>query len=158
MALFAAAAPLMAQTGGVTGTAKGTDGKKLAGYPIIIQRMDIKSTYKTKTNKHGSFVYIGLPIANYKVTLEDPSGHPLTYVEKNVGMGDPTEVDFDLSKMQGMAQHLEALKEQKQNQALMQAFNQANAQFQQKNYEAAAAGFEKAVPLASGKNVGVVKA
>jgi tetratricopeptide (TPR) repeat protein len=158
MAVFAAVAPLMAQTGGVTGTAKGTDGKKLAGYPIIIQRMDIKSTYKTKTNKHGNYVYIGLPIADYKVTLEDPSGHPLTYVEKHVGMGDPTTVDFDLSKMQGMAQHLEALKEQKQNQALMQAFNQANSLFEQKNYSAAAVAFEKAVPLASGKNVGVVKA
>jgi hypothetical protein len=34
---LASVAPLMAQTGGVTGTAKGTDGKKLAGYPIIIQ-------------------------------------------------------------------------------------------------------------------------
>jgi tetratricopeptide (TPR) repeat protein len=149
---------VMAQTGGVTGTAKGTDGKKLAGYPIIISRMDIKSTYKTKTNKKGSYVYIGLPIGDYKVTLEDPSGRALTYVEKHVGMGDPTPVDFDLSKMQGMAQHLEALKEQKQSQALMQAFNQANQLFQQKNYDAAAAAFAKAVPLASGKNVGVVQA
>jgi tetratricopeptide (TPR) repeat protein len=158
VAVFAAVAPLMAQTGGVTGTVKGTDGKRLAGYPIIIERMDIKSTYKTKTNKKGNYVYIGLPIANYKVTLEDPSGHPLTYVEKNVGMGDPTPVDFDLSKMQGMQAHMEALKMQKQNQALMTAFNQANTQFQQKNYAAAAAGFEKAVPLASGKNVGIVQA
>jgi tetratricopeptide (TPR) repeat protein len=158
LAVFAAVAPLMAQTGGVTGTVKGVDGKKLAGYPIIIQRMDIKSSYKTKTNKHGNFVYIGLPIADYKVTLEDPSGRPLTYVEKHVGMGDPTPVDFDLSKMQGMAAHLQALKEQKQNQALMQAFNQANSLFEQKNYPAAAAAFEKAVPLASGKNVGIMKA
>jgi tetratricopeptide (TPR) repeat protein len=156
--VLTSAVSVMAQTGGVTGTVKGTDGKKLAGYPILIQRMDIKSTYKTKTNKHGSFVYIGLPIADYKVTLEDPSGHPLTYVEKHIGMGDPTPVDFDLSKMQGMAQHLAALKQQKQSQALMQAFNQANNLFEQKNYEAAAAAFAKAVPLASGKNVGVVQA
>jgi tetratricopeptide (TPR) repeat protein len=156
--VLAGVAPLMAQTGGVTGTAKGTDGKKLVGYPIIIQRMDIKSTYKTKTNKKGNYVYIGLPIADYKVTLEDPNGHPLTYVEKHVGMGDPTPVDFDLSKMKGMAEHLAALKQAKQSHALMQAFNQANTLFQQKNYEAAAAAFAKAVPLASGKNVGVVQA
>lgn len=155
--VFASVVPLMAQTGGVTGTAKGTDGKKLAGYPVIIQRMDIKSTYKTKTNKHGSYVYIGLPIANYKVTLEDASGHPLTYVEKHVGLGDPTEVDFDLSKVQGMGAHMEALKEQKENQALMQQYNKANALYQQKNYDAAAAEFAKAAPMAKGKNVGIIQ-
>ncbi|MGH9351464.1 MAG: hypothetical protein ACRD2G_04775, partial [Terriglobia bacterium] len=49
LAIAAAAMPLMAQTGGLTGTAKGLQGEKLAGYPVIIQRQDIKGAYKTKT-------------------------------------------------------------------------------------------------------------
>lgn len=157
-AVLACAAPLVAQTGGVTGTVKGTDGKKLAGYPIVIQRLDIQESYKTKTNKHGEYTYIGLPIGNYKVILEDPGGHQLYYVEKHVGLGDPTEVDMNLSQVQGAQQQLAAIRQQKANKALMQAYNQANTFFQQKNYDAAGAAFAKAVPLASGKNVPIILA
>lgn len=156
LAIAAAAIPLMAQTGGLTGTAKGVDGKKLAGYPIVIERQDIKGTYKTKTNKHGNYVYIGLPIGNYKVILQNPSGQQLFYVEKHVGLGDPTEVDFDLSKEQGAKEALAALAAQKQNAELTQAFEQAKALFDQQKYAEAAQAFAKLVPMTSGKNAGVV--
>ncbi len=156
LVVLGCAAPLVAQTGGVTGTIKGTDGKKLVGYPILIQRLDIQQTYKTKTNKHGEYTYIGLPIGNYKVILDDPSGHQLYFVEKNIGLGDPTEVDMNLAQVQGAQQEVAALKQQKANAALMQAFNQANTLYQQKQYDEAAAAFAKAVPLATGKNVSVV--
>lgn len=144
------AVPLMAQTGGVTGTAKGTDGKNLAGYPILIERQEIKGTYKTKTNKHGNYVYIGLPIGTYKVILEDPTGHQLTYVTKHVGLGDPTEIDFDLAKLKGAQQALEAIKEQKQYGALKQQFDAATALYNQGKYAEAGDAFAKAVPLANG--------
>lgn len=156
LALSAVAIPLMAQTGGVTGTAKGVDGKKLAGYPIIIQRLDIKGTYKTKTNKHGNYVYIGLPIGNYKVIIENPSGQQLYYVEKHIGLGDPTEVDFDLSKIKGAQQELAAIAAQKQNAALMQSFNQAKALYDQQKYTEAAQAFAKLVPMAKGKNAAAI--
>ncbi|HEX5483477.1 MAG TPA: tetratricopeptide repeat protein [Terriglobia bacterium] len=146
----ATAVPLMAQTGGVTGTAKGTDGKNLAGYPILIERQEIKGTYKTKTNKHGNYVYIGLPIGTYKVILEDPTGHQLTYVTKHVGLGDPTEIDFDLAKLKGAQQALEAIKEQKQYGALKQQFDAATALYNQGKYAEAGDAFAKAVPLANG--------
>ncbi len=152
------AAPLLAQTGGVTGKCLGVDGKKLVGYPILIQRLDINETYKTKTNKKGEYVYIGLPPGNYKITIDDPDGHALYFVQRNIGLGDPTPVNFDLSKVQGAQQKLEAIKEQKSNAALMQAFNQANALYQQQKYDEAAAAFAKAVPLAKGKNLSIVEA
>src|SRR5579875_2372038 len=152
LAIAAAGVPLIAQTGGLTGTAKGVDGKKLVGYPIIIERQEIKGTYKTKTNKHGSYVYIGLPIGTYKVTLEDPQGHQLFYITQHVGLGDPTVVDFDLQKEKGAQQALEAIKEQKQFGALKEQFDQANALYNQGKYAEAGDAFAKALPLANGKN------
>lgn len=156
LAIAATAVPLMAQTGGVTGTAKGLQGEKLSGYPIIIQRQDIKGTYKTKTNKKGNYVYIGLPIGNYKVILEDQQGHPITFVEKHVGLGDPTEIDFDLAKEKGAQQQLEAIKQQKQYGALKGAFDEGMTLYNQGKYAEAGDAFAKAVPLANGKNQAAV--
>lgn len=155
--IIMSALPMMAQTGGVTGTVKGVDGKKVAGYPIIIERQDIKGTYKTKTNKHGNFVYIGLPIGNYKVILNNPSGQQLFYIEKHVGLGDPTEVDFDLSKEKGAQEALAQIQMAKQSAAMQASFTEAKALFDQQKYAEAAAAFAKVVPLATGdKNAGVI--
>src|SRR5712692_8484305 len=91
---LAGAAPVFAQTGGLTGSAKDEKGNVLVDYPILIERQDIKGTYKTKTNKKGEYVYVGFAIGNYKITLHDPSGRPVFYISKHVGLGDPTEVSF----------------------------------------------------------------
>src|SRR3990172_6120145 len=90
--------PAFSQTGGLTGAAKGEKGEPLVGHPIIIERQDVKGTYPTKTNKKGEYIYIGLPIGNYKVTLQDLSGRVLFYQTLRVGLGDPTVLDFDLAK------------------------------------------------------------
>ncbi len=158
LVLVAGAAPLLGQTGGLTGTAIGPGGKKLAKYLIIITRQDIKGTYKTKTNKKGEYVYIGLPLGIYKVTLEDPSGHPLATQEKHVGFGDPTELDFNLQGMKQAQQELANIKAQKEYSALKDAFDQGNTLYTQQKYADAAQAFAKAVALASGKNVTVVLA
>jgi tetratricopeptide (TPR) repeat protein len=163
-AIFAGVAPLFAQTGGLTGYAKDSQGNLCVGYPIIIQRQDVKGNYKTKTNKKGKYVYIGLPIGQYKIILDDPSGKQLFFITHHVGLGDPTEVDFDLQKeMQRQAQNPEVLKQQAAQQAaqkayanLAQVYNAANALYTQGNYAAAGAMFEKALPLAKGKNLAVV--
>ena len=157
MALVASAAPLMAQTGGVVGTAKGTDGKKLPGYTVQIERQGMKGTYKVKTDKKGGFVYIGLPVGDYKLTLEDPSGHALTYTQQHVDMGDPTEVDFDLAKDKGAKQVLQALQSQKQFGALNDLYNKATALYNQQKFVEAAATYAQAVPLATGKNAEVIQ-
>src|SRR5690242_19910188 len=92
------AMPIYAQTGGVQGKAIQQDGQPCAKCIVLIDRMDIKSTYKTKTGKKGEFVYIGLPIGNYKITLQSPTGQTLYYIEKHVGLGEPTDVDFNLPR------------------------------------------------------------
>jgi tetratricopeptide (TPR) repeat protein len=166
MTVFAAVTPLFAQTGGVTGYAKDAQGNLCVGYPIIIQRQDVKGTYKTKTNKKGKFVYIGLPIGQYKIILNDPTGKQLFYITRHIGIGDPTEVDFDLQKeMQRQAQNPEVQKQQaaqaaqqKEYANLAAIFNQGNTLYTQGNYAAAAAMFEKAIPLAKGKNLNIVLA
>ena len=165
-AILAGVTPLFAQTGGLTGSAKDAQGNVCAGYPIIIERQDVKGTYKTKTNKKGKYVYIGLPIGQYKIILDDPSGKQLFYVTHHVGLGDPTEVDFDLQKeMQRQAQNPEVQKQQAAAQAqqkqfanLSQIYTQGNTLYTQGNYAGAAAMFEKAVALAKGKNLNVILA
>ena len=173
LALLMSVVPAFAQTGGLTGVAKGEKGEVLAGYPIIIERLDIKGIYKTKTNKKGEYIYIGLPLGNYKVTLQDPSGRALMYHEgKRVGMGDPTEDDFDLAKER--AQQAEEQKkaieanpelkrqqeqreqEQKQFTGLKQLFEQGQLLMNEKRYAEAAQMFEQALPFAKDRNLPVI--
>ena len=165
---FASATTVFAQTGGLTGTAKDEKGEILAGYWIIIERQDVKGTYKVKTNKKGEYVYIGLPIGNYKVSLQDPNGRTLFFVSQHVGLGDPTEVIFDLAKEKAVQQKEQQAnpevqkqleqqkKEEKQLGGLKQLYDQGNALIAEKKYVEAATVFEQAIPLAKEKNVPLV--
>lgn len=163
------ATPAWAQTGGLTGNCKGEKGEVLVGYPVIIERQDIRAQYKTKTDKHGEFIYIGLSPGDYKITLNDPNGHTLFYINHHVGIGDPTEVDFDLAKERARSaaeqkanpemqrQLEEQAKDQKQFAGLKQLFDQGQELYGAGKYPEAAAAFEQAVPLAKdAKNQAVV--
>ena len=166
--------PAFSQTGGLTGAAKGEKGEPLVGHPIIIERQDVKGTYPTKTNKKGEYIYIGLPIGNYKVTLQDLSGRVLFYQTLRVGLGDPTVLDFDLAKERvrsaedqqkalaanpELARQKEAAeKDAKQFTGLKATFDQGQLLMNEKKYSEAAAMFEQALPLAKEKNVPVVLA
>jgi len=174
LAVLAVSVPAFAQTGGLTGSAKNEKGEILAGYPIIIERQDVKGTYPTKTNKKGEYIYIGLPIGNYKVTLKDPAGRDLFFQTMHIGMGDPTTLDFDLAKERArtaedqqkqlaanpeLARQKEAQdKEAKQFTGLKQTFDQGQLLLNEKKYAESAAMFEQALPLAKEKNVSVVLA
>jgi tetratricopeptide (TPR) repeat protein len=165
LAAFAAAVPAFAQTGGVTGKVTLQDGSTCVGCLVILERLEIKGTYKTKTNKKGEYTYIGLPIGGYKITLENPSGQTLFYLNnKHVGMGDTTQVDFDLPKEMAEVKKeqesnpefqqkvAEQQKEEKQVAGLKSLYDEGNALFEQKKYPEAADKFEQALPLAQGKN------
>ena len=161
----AGARQLYAQTGGLTGTAKDEKGNILVRYPIVIERQEIKGVYKTKTDKHGKYIYIGLPIGNYKVTLQDPSGKTLFYISHHVGMGDPTEIDFDLAKERAREEQAnpEAVKkmqeqqaDQKQYTGLKQLYDGGTALMAQGKFADAASMYEKAIPLAKGNNLTVL--
>lgn len=166
-ALFAAV-PAFAQLGGVEGKCTGQDGKLLVGYTVLIERQEIKWSGKTKTNKKGEFVYIGLPPGMYKLTLEDPTGRAVFFVTHHVGIGEPTEINFDLAKEMAAAkkeamanpeyqkQVQEQAKQQKEFTSLKQIFDEGQSLYSQQKYAEAAAMFEKAIPLAKDKNLLVV--
>ena len=58
-----------AQITTVEGDVKGLDGKPVDKADIKITRTDIKGEYKTKTNKKGHYIYMGLPMGTYAVVL-----------------------------------------------------------------------------------------
>jgi len=95
--LFFAAA-CWGQTTMIEGDVKGEDGKLLKDAVIKIDRIDQKGTYKTKTDKKGHYVYAGLPMGKYKVTLT------IDGVDKDAMDGvvtktsEPSDVNFDLKE------------------------------------------------------------
>ena len=170
LAALVATVPVFAQTGGLTGKCTDENGQALAGYTILVERTDIKWSNKAKTNKKGEYTYIGLAPANYKVTLIDPSGRTVFYISHHVGIGDPTQVDFDMAKEKTLAQKeqqsnpetqkklLQDAKDQKEFSSLKQYFDQGAALYDQQKYAEAAAMYEQAVPLAKDKNLPAVLA
>jgi tetratricopeptide (TPR) repeat protein len=170
LAAFAFTVSAFAQTGGLTGKCTGEDGNPLVGYTIQIEKQEMKWNGKTKTNKKGEYVYIGLSPATYKVTLLNPAGGQVFNITHHVGMGDPAVVDFDMAKekatsyKQQMANPEtakkveEAAKDQKQFTGLKATFDQATLLFSQQRFAEAAAMFEQAVPLAKEKNLPIVLA
>jgi tetratricopeptide (TPR) repeat protein len=159
-AFVVGALPTFAQTGGLSGKATLQDGTPCVKCILAIERQEVKGNYTCKTDKKGNYVYIGLPLGTYKITLEDPNGKALySFNGKHVGLGDPTPVDFDLKKEQAIQQQEhpelakqaeEQLKQQKQAAGLKQFFDQGNAAMADKKYPEAVAAFEQALPLTEG--------
>jgi len=163
-ATFLTCIPVFAQTGGLEGKCTGQGGTPLAGYTLTVERVDIKWSSKVKTNKKGEYTYIGLAPGQYKITLLGPDGKSMYFINKQVGIGDPNEVNFDMSQVQqeqkkeqaANPEYQKAVAEQKQSASLKQTFDQGMALYNQKQYTDAAAIFEKALIVAKDKNIPVV--
>jgi len=96
--LLFSAASAFSQITTIQGDVKGADGQPANGAQILIEREDMGGTYKGhKTNKKGHYIYIGLPIGTYTVSIivdgkiVDSVGHMHTRVDA------PAIVDFDLA-------------------------------------------------------------
>jgi tetratricopeptide (TPR) repeat protein len=174
--LFSAAA--FAQTTTIAGDVKGADGKLVQNAQIQITRTDIKASYKTKTDKKGHYVYAGLPIGTYNITVE-VEGKPADQVNGvRTKTGDPMEISFDLAKSASAAASAGAppaeepnramsakdkaeFEKQKKaqeealakNKALNDAFNVGKDAAAAKNWDAAIDGFEKASTLDANQHV-----
>jgi tetratricopeptide (TPR) repeat protein len=98
MAFLAASA--FAQITTIEGVVKGQDGKPVEKAEVLIVRTDIKGSYKTKTDKKGHYLYMGLPMGKYNVDIV-VDGKTLDSM-KNVSTrpGDPIPVNFDLKATQ----------------------------------------------------------
>jgi tetratricopeptide (TPR) repeat protein len=153
-----------AQTGGVTGKVTGQGGAPMVGYLVQIDRVDIKWSSHVKTNKKGEYIYIGLAPGNYRITLVGPDGKPIHYEERHLGIGDPTEVNFDVGQIQKQAEkaaeanpeYQKQVEAQKQSASLKQIFDQGRELYNQQHYTDAAAAFEKALPLAKDRNIPII--
>jgi tetratricopeptide (TPR) repeat protein len=96
--LFAGSA--WAQIAAIEGDVKGPDGQPLKGAVILIERQDMKGTYKgAKTDKKGHYIYNGLPFpGTYTVSVfvEDQKRDQTTGVRTQ--LGDPVNISFDLKQ------------------------------------------------------------
>jgi tetratricopeptide (TPR) repeat protein len=97
LTLFACSA--FAQFASMEGDVKGTDGKPAVGMVVKIDRTDIKGHYQVKTDKKGHYLYAGLPLGTYNVSMTvDGKDIPVQQGVRLRG-GDPTPVSADFSKI-----------------------------------------------------------
>jgi tetratricopeptide (TPR) repeat protein len=89
-----------AQTGSIAGKVIGEDGQPLKDAMIRIERTDVRGNYKVKTKKKGDYFHAGLPLGQYKVSLE-VNGQVVDSVNgvRTGAGGEPTNVDFDLAEL-----------------------------------------------------------
>jgi tetratricopeptide (TPR) repeat protein len=101
--LFAGAA--WAQIAAIEGDVKGPDGQLVKGAVILIERQDMKGTYKgAKTDKKGHYIYNGLPFpGTYTVSvfIDDQKRDEMKGVKTQ--LGDPVNISFDLKDQQKAA-------------------------------------------------------
>ena len=86
-----------AQISAIEGDVKGVDGQPIKGAAILIERKDMKGTYKgAKTDKKGHYIYNGLPLGTYKVSVVVDGQTKDSMDNVKTRLGDPTPINFDL--------------------------------------------------------------
>ncbi len=97
LVLFAGGA--WAQISAIEGDVKGADGQPVKGAAILIERKDMKGTYKgAKTDKKGHYIYNGLPLGTYKVSLLIDGNTADSVDNVRTRLGDPVPINFDMKK------------------------------------------------------------
>src|SRR5260370_1446975 len=89
-----------AQLGAIEGDVKGPDGKPVQNAQILIEREDMKGTYKgAKTDKKGHYIYNGLPVGGqFTVTLFVDGQKRDSVAHVRSRLGDPAQAHFDLQQ------------------------------------------------------------
>jgi len=172
-----------AQTSSLEGDVKGEDGSPLKGALVKIDRLDIKGHYQVKTDKKGHYFYGGLPLGQYKITLE-VDGKDVDFINGvRTSLGEPQVNNFDLQarakRQQSLSQAAAAgglTKEQARgmspeekaafekqnkenaelkakNRALNEAFNAGKEAMNNKQYDVAADKFTAATQMAADQPV-----
>src|SRR5581483_6893686 len=96
--LFAGAS--WAQIAAIEGDVKGADGQMVKGAQILIERQDMKGTYKgAKTDKKGHYIYNGLPFpGTYNVSVMVDGQKVDERNNVRTQLGDPVQINFDLKQ------------------------------------------------------------
>ncbi len=101
--LFSGAA--FAQISAIEGDVIGADGQPVKDAKILIERQDMKGTYKgAKTDKKGHYIYNGLPLGTYKVSVLVNDQVADTMDKVRTRLGDPVAINFDLKAKVQQAQ------------------------------------------------------
>src|SRR6185369_1404071 len=90
------ASSMFAQITTIEGDIKGADGKPVDKAVVKIVRTDIKGNYETKSNKKGHYIYMGLPIGTYNLSLVIDGKEVDKVNGVRTSPGDSRPVDFDL--------------------------------------------------------------
>lgn len=137
LCLFAALAAAQT-TGRLTGVVKSKDGKPLAGAVVkIASKSSSKISFTVKTDKKGTYSQIGLAVGTYIVEA-GMEGYLPQSAEWKVGLGEATELDFDLAEIPKMAAAPAETAGSKD-------YKQARELFDAGKYEEAVAALDKAI-------------
>src|SRR5207302_3906102 len=93
LATAAAICTAFGQSGAVSGTVRGADGKPAQGAQIRFEGKE-RSNFTTTTDAHGKYAYKGLPAGIYKISVLI-NGTPKSSVTVK-SAGENSRVDFDL--------------------------------------------------------------
>jgi tetratricopeptide (TPR) repeat protein len=95
--LLALAAPVMAQNRIIQGKVTDDKGQPIVGAQISIQALDSKSrVYPVKTDKKGTYIYMGIPAGDYRVVARAPGFQPNYKQPIRATIQEPSVVDLQL--------------------------------------------------------------
>ena len=83
----------------IEGDVKGEDGKPVKDAVIKIERKDQKGSYPTKTDKKGHYIYTGLPLGSFTVTLSI-GGKDVDHADiQKTSTSESAVINFDLKDL-----------------------------------------------------------
>ena len=91
-------AAAFAQITAIEGVVKGADGAPVKDALIQIDRTDIKGHYKVKTDKKGHYIYNGLPMGTYDISVQIDNKEADRVKNVRTSPGDPQPINFDLKE------------------------------------------------------------
>src|SRR5260370_32854927 len=146
---FLCAGASWAQFGAIEGDVKGPDGKPVQNAQILIERQDMKGTYKgAKTDKKGHYIYNGLPLGTYKVSVLVNDQVADTMDKVRTRLGDPVAINFDLK---AKVQQAQAVQEAAETGSMTKEMERGMSKEDKEKYEKAAK--ENAAAIAKNKEL-----
>ena len=159
--LLALAVPAMAQNRIIQGKVTDDKGQPIVGAQVSIQALDSKSrVYPVKTDKKGTYIYMGIPAGDYRVVVRAAGFQPNYKQPVRATIQEPSVVDIQLTpgsdgklpfeltseELEQMKKETEKAEKRKQSSAEVQALFDAGLKFAgEGKHEEAIAEFKKAL-------------
>jgi Tfp pilus assembly protein PilF len=144
----------------IEGDVIGADGQPVSGATIAITRGDINANYRSKTDAKGHYLYAGLPVGHYHVSVLVNDKMAASIVDVPAIVGQTQMANFKLLGQgsspntgdNAAAQGNQAAQMQR-NKELNERFNAGLAAAQAKNYSAAIDSFRRTAELDPNQHV-----